>query len=100
MESKPVKKIFPTVCPSCGQELQVKSLHCGACDTTITGEYRLSPFMRLAPDEQHFLLEFIKSSGSLKEMAAMLSLSYPTVRNKLDAIIENLKRLEEHESDH
>lgn len=99
MENKTVKKIFPTVCPSCGQELQVCSLHCSGCDTTITGEYRLSPFMRLSADEQHFLLEFIKCSGSLKEMAAMLSLSYPTVRNKLDAIIENLKRLEDHESD-
>ena len=100
METKTVKKIFPTVCPSCGQELHVKSLHCGACDTTITGEYRISPFMRLTPDEQRFLLEFIKCSGSLKEMASMLSLSYPTVRNKLDAIIENLKKLENNEATH
>ncbi len=92
------KKIFPTTCPSCGGALQVRSLHCPACDTTVTGDYRLSPFMRLPSDEQTFLLEFVKCSGSLKEMAAMRSLSYPTVRNKLDALIDHLEKLENDET--
>ena len=91
------KKIFPTTCPSCGGALQVRSLHCPACDTTVTGDYWLSPFMRLSPDEQSFLLEFVKCSGSLKEMAAMRSLSYPTVRNKLDTLIDHLVKLENDE---
>lgn len=33
----------------------------------------------------------MKSSGSLKEMAKLLGLSYPTVRNRLDEIIERVK---------
>ncbi len=49
---------------------------------------------RLSPEDQSFILEFIKSSGSLKEMARLLRLSYPTVRNRLDEIIEHLKKTE------
>jgi hypothetical protein len=37
------------------------------------------------------VLEFIKASGSLKEMAKLLGLSYPTVRNRLDEIIERIR---------
>jgi hypothetical protein len=48
----------------------------------------------LPPEEQEFILEFIKASGSLKEMAAILKVSYPTVRNRLDEIIEKLKQNE------
>lgn len=88
-----MKKMLPTTCPSCGGELRVRSLHCAACDTVVTGDYRLSPFMRLTADEQAFLLEFVICSGSLKELAARRSLSYPTVRNKLDAIIDHLQNL-------
>lgn len=92
------KKIFPTVCPSCQGELKVRSLHCPACDTTITGEYQIPALQRLNLEEQLFIANFVKCSGSLKQMAADMHLSYPTVRNILDEIIENLKKLEDHET--
>ena len=47
--------------------------------------------MRLEPEEQEFVLEFLLNSGSLKEMANKMGKSYPTVRNKLDELIEKLK---------
>ena len=58
----------------------------------------LPALMRLAPDELRFVVEFVKSSGSLKEMARKMGLSYPTVRNKLDDIITHLKTFEQHEA--
>ena len=73
-------------------------MYCPACDTTITGDYGLPALMSLPRDEQQFILEFVKSSGSLKEMARKMELSYPTVRNKLDDIINHLKPLEQHET--
>jgi hypothetical protein len=91
------KKLFPTICPSCGEELHVHALHCAACDTTISSDYRIPALLRLAPEQQRFVAEFIKCSGSLKEMSVQMGLSYPTVRNLLDAIIENLKNLESYE---
>ena len=91
------KKIFPTVCPSCGGVLSVKSLHCAECETTVSGEFEVHPLLRLTAEEQQFVLAFIRCSGSLKQMAADMGLSYPTVRNILDSIIDNIKKLENNE---
>ncbi len=89
-----VKKIIPTICPSCGGQLTVQALHCHQCDTTISSEFNIPPIMLLRPDEQVFISNFIKCSGSLKQMAKDMGLSYPTVRNILDEIITNLQKLE------
>ena len=92
------KKNFPIICPSCGGVLSVKALHCKECDTTVQGEFAVHPLLRLSADEQQFVLSFIKCSGSLKQMAADMGLSYPTVRNILDQIIDNIKTTENNES--
>lgn len=89
------KKNFPTICPSCGGVLCVESLHCKECDTTVKGSYNIPPILRLSEEEQQFVLAFVKCSGSLKQMAADMGLSYPTVRNILDNIIEKLNSYEE-----
>ena len=90
-------KVLPTVCPACNRQLKVKSLVCEQCRTEIQGEYELPPLAGLSPDDQAFMLAFIKASGSLKEMARLLRLSYPTVRNRLDDIIERIKLAEKSE---
>jgi len=72
----------------------VKRLQCEACETEVEGLYPLPPLSGLANDEQAFVLNFIKASGSLKEMAKLMSVSYPTVRNRLNDIIEKIKTLE------
>lgn len=85
-------KRLPISCPSCGSKLAVKRLRCEECKTEIEGLYMLPPLAGLDPDDQEFILQFIKASGSLKEMATILKVSYPTVRNRLDEIIDKLKR--------
>lgn len=87
-------KILPTICPACGSQLKVKSLICEHCDTEIQGRYELSALASLSPDDQEFILEFMKASGSLKELAELHGLSYPTIRNRLDEIIERVKQAE------
>ena len=87
-------KILPTTCPACNNQLKVKSLICEQCETEIQGQYELPPLASLCPDDQAFILDFMKASGSLKEMAKLLGLSYPTVRNRLDEIIERVKLAE------
>lgn len=74
-------------------------MHCNECDTHIEGNYRLPVMMELSVVDQQFVLDFVKSSGSLKEMAQKLGLSYPTVRNRLDDIISQLIKLESDEQD-
>lgn len=91
-------KKLPVVCPSCESQLQVKSLVCCNCETTVEGGFQLPILARLKPDEQAFALAFIKSSGSLKEMSAQLNLSYPSVRNMLDDLIQQLQQFEDENS--
>ena len=86
--------MLPCVCPSCQSHLKVKSLKCENCQTEVSGLFDLPALARLSPDDQQFVLQFVKCSGSLKDMTKYLNLSYPTVRNLLDDIIERLKNEE------
>ncbi len=81
-------------CPSCGGPLQALRLGCPHCDLALEGQFDLGVLSRLTPAEQEFLLEFVKSSGSLKEMARRFQVSYPTVRNRLDELIAQLASLQ------
>jgi len=88
-------KQLPVQCPSCGLKLAVKRLLCQNCGTEIEGLYVLPPLARLSKGDQEFISQFVNASGSLKEMARLMKVSYPTVRNRLDEIIGKLKQIEE-----
>jgi hypothetical protein len=90
-------KTLPQECPSCERKLAVKRLLCQHCGTEVEGLYDLPALARLNKTDQEFILQFVQASGSLKEMASLLKVSYPTVRNRLDEIIEKLKQLENQE---
>ncbi|HET8838185.1 MAG TPA: DUF2089 family protein [Flavobacteriaceae bacterium] len=85
---------LPVACPSCEKSLSVSELSCASCGTKITGNFSLPSLLQLPVDEQEFLFQFIRSSGSLKKMASQMQKSYPTVRNKLDDILEKIEHLE------
>lgn len=89
------EKQLPVTCPSCGSGLNVKVLGCPDCLTEVSGNYDLPVLLRLTKDELGFVLSFVKNSGSLKEMASEMGLSYPTVRNYLNELIEKLGELED-----
>jgi hypothetical protein len=89
-----MKKNLPLICPSCNEKLSVKSLSCGNCETIVNGNFDLPILSNLNNDEQKFIIDFVKCSGSLKEMASTLGFSYPTVRNMLDDIITKIKTTE------
>ncbi len=85
---------LPVKCPSCGAGLKVITLNCEKCNTKVNGNYNLPILASLPDDAQQFITQFVISSGSLKEMAKNMSLSYPTVRNRLDEIIAFLNDAE------
>jgi len=87
--------MLPTTCPSCQSQLKVMALKCETCSTEVTGLYELPVLLRLSEGELHFILRFVKNSGSLKDMSAELKLSYPTVRNMLNEIIQKIRDYEE-----
>ncbi|MFQ5789557.1 MAG: DUF2089 family protein [Acidobacteriota bacterium] len=51
----------------------------------------------LAEEDLAFVKRFVLASGSLKEMARAYGISYPTVRLRLDRLIEKIKIAESQE---
>lgn len=47
--------------------------------------------LNLEEDDIKFIKKFIMSSGSLKELAKDYNITYPTMRIKLDKLIEKVK---------
>lgn len=86
-----MEKKLPAICPSCENSLFVRELKCSNCDTGIQGHFELPALLKLSPRDLNFILDFVKSSGSLKALSEQMKLSYPTVRNMLDDLIEKLK---------
>ena len=88
------KNALPETCPSCGQILRVKRLACEECATAVEGDFGLPLLARLCQEEQALVLNLLKSRGSLKDLAHIYGVSYPTVRNRLDALIDRVADLE------
>ncbi|MFN3021643.1 DUF2089 family protein [Chryseobacterium sp. TY3] len=84
---------LPIFCPSCESTLRVSQMTCETCSTVVNGDYDLPLYLKLNRDEQDLILEFFLNSGSIKEMAKQAELSYPTMRNKMDDLIEKIKNL-------
>jgi len=81
---------LPKKCPSCGNQLQIISLQCPSCDTEVKGTYPMGLFSGLFEEEEAFLLCFLSSRGSLKEVQERLNISYPTARIKLNKLLSRL----------
>mgnify|MGYP001096911501 CR=1 FL=1 len=77
-------------CPVCGGKLYVSELACFNCDAKIRAEFEIPPFSRLDDDEREFLMIFLRSRGSLRDVQRELALSYPTVRSRLDALLAKM----------
>jgi len=82
--------LTPAKCPVCSQELEAVRLQCSACGTAVEGHFELCRFCRLDPEQSAFLELFLKSRGNIKDVERELGLSYPTVRNRLDAMLNAL----------
>ena len=77
-------------CPVCADELAISRLHCRTCGTTLEGEFGVGRFGRLSRDQMTLLESFLRSRGNLKEMERALGISYPTVRARVESLVQAL----------
>ena len=77
-------------CPTCGSELTITGLHCRSCHTRVESQYSTCRFCRLSQNSLDFIEIFVKNRGNIKEMERELGISYPTVRSRLNAVIDEL----------
>ena len=74
-------------CPVCQGELRVTALACARCQTTIHGDFDAGAFARLTSAQRQFTMSFLKCRGNIREMEKEYSISYPTVRARIDEIV-------------
>ncbi|HHY34351.1 MAG TPA: DUF2089 domain-containing protein [Firmicutes bacterium] len=77
-------------CPVCGGTMEVTEIHCPSCNTRISGCFHMDKFSKLTPEQRAFTEIFIKCRGNIKEVERELGVSYPTVRSRLEAVIQAL----------
>lgn len=80
----------PGKCPICNEELQVTRLNCSHCNSKLEGEFDTCKFCQLPAEQIEFVEVFLKCRGNIKEVEKELGISYPTVRNRLDGVIQAL----------
>ncbi len=77
-------------CPVCGYEMTITKLACNHCHTKVEGEFVSCKFCRLPKDQLEFVEVFLKCRGNIKDVEKELSISYPTVRNRLEGVLHSL----------
>ena len=77
-------------CPVCSHELYATRLTCRECDTKIEGRFLPGPFSQLSPEHIDFIELFVRNEGKITRLESELSLSYPTIRNRLHEVIRAL----------
>jgi hypothetical protein len=61
---------------------------------SIQGEFDLPPLARLRYEDQVFVSEFVRNHGSIKDMEKAFGVSYPTIKNRLNRIVDQLQLVE------
>lgn len=63
-------------------------------DITINGEFEVPPLANLRYEDQVFVSEFVRCHGSIKYMEKAFGISYPTVKNRLNKIVQQMQLVE------
>jgi hypothetical protein len=79
-----------STCPVCGDEMRVVRLRCNSCETSLEGSFQLGQFLKLGPEQMHFVDVFLKCRGKIKDVEEELGISYPTVVARLNEVITAL----------
>lgn len=77
-----------------GKPVTVERVRMVDSDIAIEGSFSLPPLANLSPEDQVFVMAFMRCSGSIKEMEQMFGISYPTVKNRINRIAQQLEFVE------
>ena len=77
-------------CPACDGRLMITNYQCEDCGTEVSGYFYGNKFTKLSKEDLEFIEIFVMNRGSIKEIEKVMGISYPTVRNKLDHVINAL----------
>ncbi len=82
----------PARCPVCGGNLRIREVVCESCGVQMRGEFSASTcrYCGLDPEQQQFLEVFLRCRGVYNCVERELNISYPTVKARLEALLQAL----------
>jgi hypothetical protein len=73
-----------------GEPVRVERLRVLRTGVAIEGSFELPQLARLSIEDQVFVIAFVRSHGSIKEMERTFGVSYPTIKSRLNRIAGSL----------
>lgn len=80
----------PASCPVCGGSYVVTQLQCDGCKSKLEGQFSTGRLSSLSGEQTAFVEVFLSCRGNIKEVEKALGISYPTVRSRLDDVLETM----------
>ncbi len=77
-----------------GSTLVVERVRMPEKNLAVEGEFFLPELARLSLEDQVFIVAFVRSHGSIKEMEQTFGVSYPTIKSRLNRIAGQLEFVE------
>ena len=81
------------ICYHCDGVLEPVRLACERCGIEISGRFETPRLARLSAPHHELAERILLSGGNLKEVAEAVGVSYPTLRKRVDELIEALDAL-------
>jgi len=81
---------IPAKCPITGEAIYVSEITSEESGIVIRGRFAVPKSAGLDAEQQAFLETFLRARGVIATMEKELGISYPTVRARIDALLEAL----------
>ncbi len=79
-------------CAACERPMTVTQMVCPTCKVRLETDFEVPALARLSLEDQVFVVAFVRHHGSIKKMERLFGISYPTVKNRINAIAGELDR--------
>ena len=76
--------------PVTGADLTVSELFCPESGVSIRGRFEIPKYAKLDIEQSKFLETFLRCRGVITAMERELGISYPTVKARMDALLQAL----------
>jgi hypothetical protein len=81
-----------------GSPLVIERVRVPEKQIAVEGQFALPQLAQLSLEDQVFVVAFLRSHGSIKEMELTFGVSYPTIKSRLNRISDQLEFVEDNPS--
>ncbi|MGD0155241.1 MAG: DUF2089 domain-containing protein [Terracidiphilus sp.] len=93
-DSKPASDWQDVLRMAQGSPLVIERVRMPEKQIAIEGEFTLPDLARLSLEDQVFVVAFLRSHGTIKDMEQTFGVSYPTIKSRLNRISSQLEFIE------